>query len=128
LGIFVGVVVAVLAFAASGLAATEVPKITNLRAKPSTFCAKRTSSCTHPGTSVRFTLSTNAKVRCDIRPRSDNVGSFVEWVKKLKKGPNSVRLQDSRLHPGRWTIRVQATNNVGSGPIAVTDVHVVKRG
>jgi len=122
------VVVAVLAFAAVSPAATEVPKVINLRAVPKQFCAKRTSSCQHPGTDVRFTISTNAKVRCDIRPRSENVGSFVEFVKKLKKGPNSVHIQDSRLRKGRWTIRVQATNNVGTGPIAVTDVRVVKSG
>jgi hypothetical protein len=120
--------VAVLAFAAVSPAATEVPKVTNLRAVPKQFCAKRTSSCQHPGTDVRFTISTNAKVRCDIRPRYENTGSFVEFVKQLKKGPNSVHIQDSRLRKGRWTIRVQATNNVGTGPIAVTDVRVVKSG
>ena len=122
------VIGATLAFSTAGLAATEVPKITNLRAKPARFCAKRTSTCQHPGTAVKFTVSTNAKVRCDIRPRFENDGSFVEWVKQLPRGANSVRLQDSRLRPGRWTIRVQATNNVGSGPIAVTDVRVVKSG
>ena len=121
-------VVAALAFAAVSPAATEVPKVTNLRAVPKQFCAKRTSSCQHPGTDVRFTISTNAKVRCDIRPRFENTGSFVEFVKQLKKGPNSVHIQDGRLRRGRWTIRVQATNNVGTGPIAVTDVRVVKSG
>lgn len=117
--VLLAVLVAGLAFAATVLAATEVPTVTNLRATPARF---RSGA----GTTVRFTVSTKAKVRADIRPRFENTSGFVEFVKKLGKGANSVRLQDSRLTPGRWTIRVQATNNVGTGPIAVTDVHVVK--
>jgi hypothetical protein len=129
----VGVLLVVLALGAvvwssAGLAATEVPTVTHLRATPSTFCAKKSSTCAHPGTTVRFTISTNARVRADIRPRSEYVSGFVEFVKQLPAGPNSFRLNDKRLKKGRWTIRVQATNNVGSGPIALTDVHVVKRG
>jgi hypothetical protein len=119
IAILLAVLVAGLVLAGSVLAATEVPKITNLRATPSTFRAKT-------GTTIRFTVSTNAKVRGDIRPRFENTGSFVEFVKQLHKGANSVRIQDSRLRPGRWTFRVQGTNNVGSGGIAITDVHVVK--
>ena len=117
--VLLAVLVAGLAFAATVLAATAVPTVTNLRATPARFRAGA-------GTTVRFTVSTKAKVRGDIRPRFENTSGFVEFVKQLHKGANSVRLQDSRLTPGRWTIRVQATNNVGTGPIAVTDVHVVK--
>ena len=126
-GALSAVVLGALVLASVVLAATEVPKVTNLRATPATFCAKKSSKCANPGTTVRFTISTDARVRGDIRPRFEYQGSFVEFVKNLHKGPNAVRLNDSRLKPGRWTIRVQATNNVGSGPIAVTDVRVVKR-
>jgi hypothetical protein len=126
-GVLSAVVLGALVLAGAVLAATEVPKVTNLRATPATFCAKKSSGCANPGTTVRFTISTDARVRGDIRPRREYQGSFVEFVKNLHKGANAVRLNDSRLKPGRWTIRVQATNNVGSGPIAVTDVHVVKR-
>lgn len=107
-------------------APTQVPTITHLTANPARFCAKRSSTCTHPGTTVSFNVSTAAKVRGDIRPRSSYLGSFVEFVKRFPRGHNAVRLNDNRLTPGRWTIRVQATNSVGSGPIAVVDVRVVK--
>src|SRR5437763_1961033 len=63
-----------------GTAADEVPAITHLAASPSKFCAKKSRSCTHPGTTLRFTLSTGARVRADIRPRSRYVGSYVEFV------------------------------------------------
>jgi hypothetical protein len=127
-GALSAVILGVLVLSGAVLAATEVPTVTHLRATPSTFCAKKSSKCANPGTTVRFTISTDARVRGDIRPRREYQGSFVEFVKNLHQGANAVRLQDKRLKPGRWTIRVQATNNVGSGPIAVTDVHVVKSG
>jgi hypothetical protein len=128
IGIVATVVVGTMAWSSTGLAApTEVPKVTNLRAQPAPFCAKKTSRCAHPGTNVRFSISTAAKVRCDFRPRSENTFGYVEFVKQLPQGANSVRVNDKRLTPGRWTIRVQATNSVGSGPIATVDVRVVKR-
>jgi hypothetical protein len=127
IGAFLGGLLGALVLSSAVLAATEVPTVTNLRATPQTFCAKKSSGCANPGTTVRFTISSNAKVRADIRPRFKNTSGYVEFVKQLPKGPNAVRLNDRRLTPGRWTIRVQATNNVGSGPIAVTDVFVVKK-
>jgi len=126
--VLAAVVLGVLVWSTAGLAATQVPTVTNLTTNPSTFCAKQSSRCRHPGTQVSFKISTNAHVRGDIRPRFEYDGSFVEFVKDLHAGTNTVRLNDNRLRPGRWTIRVQARNNVGSGAIAVTDVHVVKRG
>ena len=128
IGTLSAVVLGALVWSSAGLAApTEVPKVTNLRAQPAPFCARKTSGCAHPGTNVRFTISTAARVRCDFRPRSENTFGYVEFVKQLPQGANSVRVNDKRLTPGRWTIRVQATNGVGSGPIALVDVRVVKR-
>jgi hypothetical protein len=108
-------------------AATQVPSVTNLRATPSKFCTRKSNRCRHPGTTVRFNVSTDAKVRGDVTPRFENVGMFVEFVKHFKRGANSIRLNDKRMTPGRWTLRLQATNNVGSGGIAETDLIVVKR-
>ena len=108
--------------------ADQVPTVSHLAAKPSKFCAKKSRSCSHPGTTVRFTLSTAARVRADIRPRSANLGPFVEFVKHFGGGANSIPLKDSRLTPGRWTLRLQGTNHVGSGGPNIVDVHVVKHG
>jgi len=110
----------------AGAADTVVPEVTNLKANPSRFCAKRTSTCHHVGTKVSFTVSTGARVRADIRPRSSNVGPIVEFVRHFSKGHHTVTLSDGRLKPDRWTLRLQATNSVGSGPITIIDVHVVK--
>jgi hypothetical protein len=127
-GVPLAVLTAGLVWSGSGLAAdTEVPAITNLKAKPSTFCAKRTQRCTHPGTEIQFTVSTAARVRADIRPRSVNRGPLVEFSKHFPRGHNSVYVKDSRLTPQRWTLRLQGGNSVGNGPIAITDVRVVKR-
>jgi hypothetical protein len=108
------------------LAATHVPTVTNLRASPARFCAKRSSTCAQPGTTVKFTISTKARVRVDIRPRFENTSGFVEFVGRRPKGANSVRLNDSRLTKGRWTLRLQGTNDVGSGGITQIDLRVVK--
>jgi hypothetical protein len=127
-GVLVAVVLFGLVWSSAGLAATEVPKVTNLNARPSTFCAKRTSSCTHPGTTLTFTISTRATVLCDILPRFKNTYGYFEFEKRFPKGTSSIRLNDSRLTRGGWRIRVQARNNVGAGPIAIKDVRVVKSG
>jgi hypothetical protein len=66
-------------------------------------------------------------VRADIRPRSEYRGSFVQFVRRFGRGHNSIRLSDERLTPGRWTLRLQGTNWIASGGIAVTDVRVAKR-
>jgi hypothetical protein len=117
-----------LAWTATGLAVTNVPTISGLHAQPNRFCAKRSESCKHPGTTIRFTVSTAAKVRGDIRPRFKNTGGLVEFVKRFPKGTNSVRIDDGRLTPGTWVVRLQGTNAMGTGGIAVIHVHVVKHG
>jgi hypothetical protein len=125
--LLLALVLAGLVWSAAGLAAeSEVPAITKLRATPSKFCAKKSKRCHHPGTEVHFKLSTDAKVRGDITPRSENLSAYPEFLKRFKRGSNEIYLKDSRLTPGRWTLRLQGTNSVGTGGIAVTDVHVVK--
>jgi hypothetical protein len=105
---------------------TMVPAVTHLRAAPSKFCARRSSRCHHPGTEIRFSVSTDATVTADLTPRFQNLAPYFEFSKHFKRGANQIRLNDSRLTPGRWTLRLQAKNHVGSGGISVTDVHVVK--
>ena len=105
---------------------TVVPKLSHVSAKPTRFCARKTSTCRHARTKVSFTVSTNARVVGDMRPRSRFVGSLIEFRRNFKRGPNSVYIHDTRLTPDRWTIRLQATNTVGGGPIKLIDVRVVK--
>jgi hypothetical protein len=92
----------------------------------------KSEKCPHPGTTIRFTLSTPAKVIGDIRPRRVALSSYKEFARKFPAGPNSVRITDRRLDdnnrvaPGRWTVKLEAVNSVGaSGPWTV-DVYVLK--
>jgi hypothetical protein len=122
------VIAGALAWAATGFAATNVPTISDLHASPRTFCAKSSDTCAHPGTSLRFTVDSPAKVRAVIRPRFENTGNLVLFVRRFPKGVNRVRINDSRLRPGTWVIRLQGTNEIGSGGVAVLHVKVVKSG
>src|SRR2546423_665807 len=116
--------VAIAFFAALASAApTQVPQITNLRAQPARFCAR---SCANPGTTLKFTVSTAATVTANAWPRSRNIAGYVEFRRHFNAGANSTRLNDSRFTPGRWTVKLQGVNAVGSGTTAITDVRIVK--
>ena len=132
--LILALVVSVLgAFAWNAMGATEVPQTTNLTAQPSTFCVRASSTCAHTGTAIHFAISTDAIVTVEIRPRKSNIEGYVEYgrgpgaahpAKHVHAGNNSIHLQDSRLAPGRWTIKVQGINNVAAGTTAIVDVHV----
>lgn len=126
--IVIGSVVAALALSAvaAQAAGDQVPKLTNLRASPNHFCAKSSDSCARPGTTIRFHLSTDAKVIGDIRPRKRNIQGYTDIRGKFKAGANSVRLNDSRLTPGRWTLKMQPINSVGANGPTLLDVHVIE--
>ncbi len=118
---------AVLAFAGAGLAATDnVPTVSHLTASPDRFCVKHSRRCRRPGTRLSFRVSTAAKVRGDIRPRNANLAPYPEFDRSFPRGENSVHFNDRRLYRGRWTFRIQGMNRVGSGGIALVDVHVVR--
>ena len=135
LGLAVAIAAALAAFAWTAVAATEVPQTSNLTAQPSTFCVRVSSTCSHTGTAIHFTVSTDATMTVEIRPRKSNITGYVEYgrgrgaahpAKKVLAGNRSIRIQDSRLTPGRWTIKVQGINNVGASTTAIVDVHVSK--
>ncbi|HKP90057.1 MAG TPA: hypothetical protein VJT75_08800 [Thermoleophilaceae bacterium] len=104
----------------------DVPALTNLTATPKRFCAKRSDTCGNPGTTLRFRLSTPAKVIADIRPRHSNIGGFHEFTKRFPAGASSIRVYDSRLTTGRWTFKLQPVNSVGANGPTLVDVNVVK--
>jgi hypothetical protein len=123
----VALLVAAGAGAEIGTAAdTAPPMITKLKASPAKFCARKSRKCAHPGTTVSFTLSTAATVRSNMWQRDRNVGGYAEFSGKFKAGANSARINDSRLTPGRWTIKLWGVNSVAAGNTAIIDVHVVK--
>ena len=112
--------------AGSGAAATQVPKITNLTVTPARFCVQQSSSCSSTGTTVRFNISSKAFVRGNMWPRFRNEAGFRVLRRQFHVGTNSFQLSDTRLTPGKWTLKLQGRNNVGSGTTANIDVRVVK--
>jgi hypothetical protein len=125
--IVLGSVAALLVTAVGAYAADQdVAKLTNLTATPNHFCAKKSSSCAHPGTTIHFRLSTPAKVYADIRPRKTNLQGYTEFARRFPAGPNSARINDRRLTPGRWTLKLQPVNSVGANGPTTLDVRVVK--
>ena len=108
------------------VAASEVPKTTNASATPARFCVRPSSTCTSPGTTIRFTISTKAHVRINMWPRFRNEAGYRVFRGQVHAGTNAIPLSDARLYAGRWQIRIQGRNNVGSGTIATTIVRVYK--
>ena len=115
-----------LVVALSAHAASTVPEVTILSVSPSRFCVQSSSSCGQPGTTVRFKISTAAFVRANIWPRFRNAAGYRVLRRQFNAGTNTFRLSDSRLTPGRWTLKLQGRNNVGSGTTDNIDVRVVK--
>ena len=123
-----GVAASVAVTAVAATAADEnVPKFSNLSAKPARFCAKSSDKCARTGTTIRFTISTAAKVTGDIRPRKSNIYGYTEFrQRKFPAGANSVRLNDNRLTTGRWTFRLLGLNSVGMSGPALVDLRVIR--
>lgn len=120
------VALAVLGAVGASAAPSNVPQITKISASPKTFCAKSSGSCSSTGTTIRFTMTTAARVIADIRPRAHNVWGHKEFERRFPAGANQFRLNDSRLTTGRWTLRLQGVNSLGAGPPSFIDVHVIK--
>jgi hypothetical protein len=125
-----GVAASVAVTAVAATAADEnVPKFSNLSAKPARFCAKSSDKCARTGTTIHFTISTPAKVIADIRPRTGkrrNQWGYHEFTRRFPAGPSSVRLNDTRLTAGRWTFRLQGVNSVGASGPTVINLRVIK--
>jgi hypothetical protein len=107
-------------------AQTTVPELEILSASPSRFCVKQSSTCGQTGTTVRFKLSRAAFVRGNVWPRFRNAAGYRVLRRQFNAGTNTFRLSDARMTPGRWTLKLQGRNNVGSGTTDNIDVRVVK--
>ena len=120
------VVAVLVATAVVAHAAENVISPTNVTASPKRFCARASDSCGGTGTTIRFRLATPAKVRAHIRPRRNLKGGYPVANRRFPAGANSFRINDRRLTKGRWTVNIQAVNDVGAGGPATIDVFVIK--
>jgi plastocyanin len=109
---------------------TKPPKITKLRAKPSSFCTNRSETCDRRGTLIKFTLSERAKVTADMRRTTGNAGPVSIFVNKQRaKGKNEIKYSGKGLKPGKYVLRLRARDAAGNngGPWKTT-VKIVKNG
>lgn len=102
------------------------PKITNLHAKPTSFCTNRSTTCHKRGTKIVFTLDRYAKVTATIKPKSGGTAKTIFKDKQRSKGQSSVKFSGKGLKPGKYVVRLRATglNGKRSKP-ATTGVRVV---
>jgi plastocyanin len=109
---------------------TKPPNITNLRAKPKSFCTNKSETCDKRGTVIKFKLSERAKVTADIKRKNANTGPVVIFTNKQKKaGKHEIKYSGKGLKPGKYVLRLRARDAAGntSKPFK-TDVKIVKHG
>jgi plastocyanin len=108
---------------------TTPPKITNLSAKPSSFCTNESATCNKRGTKIKFTLSEAAKVTGQVKPK--NGGKFATIFKDKQKpaGKSSINYPGKGLTPRKYVLRLRARDAAGNvSKYATTTVTVVKNG
>ena len=109
--------------------AAPAPKVSNLRAKPASFCTNRSQTCDKRGTKVKFTLSSPAKVTGQIRPKGSDKPFARIFQKQRPAGKSSVNYSGTDLKPGRYVLRVRARGaNAKTSSWSKTTVKVVKNG
>jgi plastocyanin len=106
------------------------PKVTNLSAKPASFCTNKSATCDKRGTKIKFTLSKPAKVSGQIRPKDASKPFKAIFTNTAKPaGKNSINYSGKDLKPARYTLRVRAKDAGGHvSKWVTTTVRVVKNG
>jgi plastocyanin len=106
------------------------PKVTNLSAKPASFCTNKSATCDKRGTKIKFTLSKAAKVSGQIRPKDKSKPFKSIFADKAKPaGKSSINYSGKGLKPRKYTLRVRAKDSGGHVSKWVsTTVKVVNKG
>jgi plastocyanin len=108
---------------------TTPPKVTNLSAKPASFCTNKSVSCDKRGTKIKFTLSEAAKVTGQIKPEDGGKFKTIFQNKQKPAGKSSINYSGKDKKPGKYVIRVRAKDAAGNtGKYVKTTVKVVKNG
>ena len=103
------------------------PKISGLKAKPGTLCTKKTSNCKHPGTHINFTLSEDATVRGAVKPDGSKKKFAQVFKRSGHKGKNSFKWGAKGLKPGKYVLRLQATDANGNKSSPKTTKFTVRK-
>jgi plastocyanin len=90
------------------------PKISGLKVKPGTLCTKKTANCKHPGAHVNFTLTEAGTVKGFVRPHGTKKKFAQVFKTNGRKGSNSFKWGAKGLKPGKYDLRLQATDANGN--------------
>jgi plastocyanin len=99
---------------------TTVPGITGLKATGGLKCKPRTKKCRGRPTTVRFNLSEDAQVKIEAagRTRATLAGHT---------GANAAKLSTKKLPPGKYTLKLTATDAAGNASKPAQTKVTVKR-
>jgi plastocyanin len=103
---------------------TKPPRVTDLRAKPKTFCTNKSDDCDKRGTKIKFTLSERAKVTIMVRPDNGKTGRriFSKW---RSAGKRSFDFSGKDMKPGKYILRATARDAAGNkSPVATANIKV----
>ena len=88
------------------------PSLTRLSASPARFCVPG-RRCRHAGTRFRFRLSEASRVRGSIATVRRPGRRLRRLSARLGAGTRSIRFRGRGLSPGRYLVRLQATDDGG---------------
>jgi plastocyanin len=91
--------------------ADTAPVVSDLRARPSTACARRTRRCRRTRVRFAFDLSEAATVNGAVRRRGQRTRRF---ERDGVQGENTIRFSTRGLAPGRWRLTLTATDATGN--------------
>jgi plastocyanin len=102
---------------------TTAPAITGLSAKGGRKCKRGASHCKPAPTVVKFTLSEDAQLKLEVpKHPAANV------TRAVKAGTNSVKISTAKLPPGKYVVKVTATDSAGNASPPAKATVKVKRG
>jgi plastocyanin len=102
---------------------TTPPKLTGLKGSGGRKCKKGAKKCKPRPTVLRFKLSEAAKVKVRVPKHS-----AANTTRSLKAGSRTIKLSTKKLPPGKWTVKLTATDAAGNSSAAKTVTVKVRKG
>jgi plastocyanin len=101
---------------------TTAPKLSKVSATGGRKCKKGQKNCKGKQTVLRFNLSEPATVKVRVpKHKAANV------TRSLKAGSNTIKFSTGKLPPGKWTLKLSASDSSGNtSPVKPVTVKVKK--
>jgi plastocyanin len=100
------------------------PVVSDLAARPSTACTRRTRRCRRTRVRFGFDLSEAATVNGTVRKRRQRTRRF---ERDGVQGENTIRFSTRGLAPGRWRVTLTATDTNGNRSAPARTTFTVRR-